>query len=363
MAAPVEADLAVTSGPEALARPAEGIVVPVAKSGEVTDTSLEQYRESVLTSRFWNTGLGKGLLAWFWGMWLGRWLTRKFGPDATPPGEPQELHGYAYWLPVAFVITCVEIAGATSSTFIHWPTISSTVGHIQDLDGRWGLAVVFIIGATALAAVTSTQEADPPGTKRILGLRYGWPLVLLIVAVTALLVALLDDTDNRSLKKYHLGYAIYGTFAVFGIIIPMILVWANSNHVVFPSLFYTLRKLRTRFRWLAVAIIGGLAILLVHLALYPWPNLAREPAKFAGINGYHARAAAETAIKNDDTVKDGLGYSAEIRTITHGQDLWLVVFLVNNQPTDTPCVVEVSTEKNSSGKSHLKTVLRPDCKK
>jgi hypothetical protein len=37
---------------------------------------------------------------------------------------PQELHGYAYWRPVALVIAIVEVLGALSKTFrkfIPWP--------------------------------------------------------------------------------------------------------------------------------------------------------------------------------------------------------------------------------------------------
>jgi hypothetical protein len=348
----------ITTNQADLVKPEAGTVVPASGTGNVTDTALEQFRETTLTNPVWNTGLGKGFLGWFWGTWFGKWLTRKFGPDAIPAGTPQELHGYAYWGPVALVITVVEILGALSKSFrnfIPWPTISGTVGHIQDLDGRWGLAVVFVIVATAFAALSSSRKAGPPGKKPLLfGVRYGWPLVLVVTGLTAYLVSIFDPTPNGDpLSKFHLGYAIYGAFAVVGIIIPMMLIWQGSDRVVFPSLFFTLGILRTRFKWIAFAVTAGLAILLVHLALYPWPNLAREPATFAGLNAYHARAAAETAMKNDKTAKDGLRYSAEIRTITHGEDLWLVVFLINGTPTDTPCVVEVSSDG---------AMLRPDCK-
>jgi len=246
-------------------------VVPDLQEGVVTRASVEEFRTSTLTNPVWRTGLGTFFLHWFWRSWFGHWVTRKFG-DATP----QELHGYAYWGPVALAITVIEILGALSKTFrdaIPWPTISGTVGHIQDLDGRWGLAVVFVIAVTAFYAVLSKGEAAAPGSQGIfLGIRYGWPLVLAFTGLTALLVGLLDPTKNERLEKFHLGYAIYGAFAVVGIAIPMFLVWRKSNRVVFPGLFYTFRKLRERFRWVAAAVGGGLAILLIHLALYPWPN-------------------------------------------------------------------------------------------
>lgn len=320
-------------------------VVPTSENGAVTAEAVEDFRSSTLTNPVWNTGVGQTLLQRFWQSWLGRWITRKFG-DATP----QELHGYAYWGPVALAIAVIEILGALSKTFrnaIPWPTISSTVGHIQDLDGRWGLAVVFVIALAAFGAVLSSGEARPPGTQAIfLGVRYGWPLVFVITGVTALLVSLLDDTANEQLKKFHLGYAIYGAFAVFGIVIPMILVWRKSNRVVFPGVFYTFRKLRERFRWIAAAVTGGLAMLLIHLALYPWPNLAREPASYAGLNGYHARVEAENAIKRPaNGAKSDLVYSTEGRGISSGHDVWFVHFNVvsTGNSTYTGCVVEVTS--------------------
>src|SRR5688572_29117059 len=105
-------------------------VVPLLQDGQVTDRAVEEFRSSVLSSRIWRTGPGVGFLHWFWKSWLGRWLSKKFA-DAEAP----ELHGYAYWGPVALAIAVVEVLGALSETFrdrIPWPTISGTVGHILD---------------------------------------------------------------------------------------------------------------------------------------------------------------------------------------------------------------------------------------
>ncbi|MGD0272793.1 MAG: hypothetical protein ABSB96_03585 [Gaiellaceae bacterium] len=320
------------------------MVVPKAVSGAVTDEAIEEFRERTLAARFWSTRPGGRLLRWFWKSWIGRWVAKEFrGAEAA------ELHGYAFWGPVALAIVVTEILGALSKSFrnwIPWPTISGTVGHIEDLDGRWGLAVVTVIAASAFYAVSYRGGAVHTGTKPLFKLgfikfRYGWPLVFVMTALVALIVRLaLSD------EKFHLGYAIYGSFAVFGIAIPMLLVWRKSDRVVFPSLFYTFGKLRERFRWLAVVVIAGLSILILHLALYPWPNLAREPASYAGLNAYHARAYAQDALKKaaNPNAKPGLVYSTEGRGISEGHNAWFVYFNVvsGGNSTYAGCVVEVT---------------------
>jgi len=183
-----------------------------------------------------------------------------------------------------------------------------------------------------------------PALKRIgifepysLKLHYGWPLVFVTTAVVALIVRSFTE-DN-----FHLAYAIYGSFAVVGIAVPLTLIWRKSDLVVFPGLFFTLRKLRERFRWVAIAVVTGLAILLVHLALYPWPDLAREPAQFAGVNAVKARAKARQALNNASNAKRPLIYSTQGRNVVNGQNAWSVYFseLVGKETTYFGCVVTV----------------------
>jgi hypothetical protein len=64
------------------------------------------FRDSELGSRFWRTGAGDRLLKWFWKSRVGLWWTRKFA-GATA----EELHGYAFWGPVAFGILVTELLG------------------------------------------------------------------------------------------------------------------------------------------------------------------------------------------------------------------------------------------------------------
>jgi hypothetical protein len=315
-------------------------VVPTLDEGKMTDAAVIRFRESALRSWFWRSRLGEWLLKRFWRSRLGRWIQAKFH-DASP----EELHGYAYWGPVAVAIAATEILGALSESFrnwIPWPTISGTVGHLEDLNSLWGVAVVAVIATTAFYALSQEEHATA-ATKPVLRLgrfrlHYGWPLVLILVALVALVVR------TRTEDKFHLAYAIYGSFAVFGIVLPMIFIWRKSEWVVFPGLFFTLRRLRERFRWIALAVIAGLSILLIHLALYPWPDLAREPATFAGASAVKARAKARHALSDDPEAKRPLIYTTQARNIVNGQNAWSVYFseLVGGVTTYFGCVVTVT---------------------
>jgi len=261
-----------------------------------------------------------------------------------------------YWGMVALAITVTEILGALSKAFrdwIPWPTISGTVGHLEDIDGRWGLAVIALIAITAFYAVAySKGEAQGTGTKavvkvRSIQFRYGWPLVLAAVAVIATIVWFSIEHEGSDVRKWHLAYAIYGSFAVIGVAIPSILIWRKSEHVVFPGLFYTFRKLRGRLPVVATAVVAALALLVLHLGLYPWPNLAREPAKFAGLNAFHAKATAIRALEGRTDTVPGLVYSTQGRGVSKGQNVWFVYFneALGKDATFNGCVVETTDER------------------
>jgi hypothetical protein len=326
-------------------------VVPSLEGGRVTDQAIGELRQTALRSRFWDTRFGDGLLKWFWKSRLGLWFTKRFG-DATP----EELHGYAFWVPVALAITVTEILGATSKTFrdaIPWPTLSTTVGHLEDLHSFWGLVVVAIIAAAAYYSFT--YEVKPPSEGREetylisrgpVRIRYGWLFVYAVTGAIAYAVHAGSHNEDKLTRKFHLAYAIYGSFAVFGVAIPLYLVWRKSKHVVFPHLFYTLKCLSGRFHWVALAVLLGLSILMIHLALYPWPNLAREPASFAGVNAVKARAKARQALEAASDSKRPLIYSTQGRNVVNGQNAWSVYFseLIGKTTTYMGCVVTVTAK-------------------
>lgn len=318
-------------------------VVPEVSAGQTqqeAEAAIVEFRDSALRSRFWRTSRGERLLKWFWTTRFGRWLSRKFD-DA----EPDELHGYAFWGPVALLVLITELIGTGwFGSFAGWPTISSTVGHLQDLNSLWGVPVVGLIAIAAFYAMAYQIRPTSEGRDefylargRRVQLRYGWPVVFGATALITL-QAWVSDKD-----KYELGYALYGSLAFFGIVVPLVLVGLKSEHVVFPTLFYTFKRLRDRFRWVAALVAAGLAILIIHLALYPWPDLAREPARFAGLNGPAARGRAERALKAEPDVKPNMIYSTRARSVSDGRDAWFVYFndVRGGEQTYSGCYVVV----------------------
>ena len=90
------------------------------------------------------------LRAWFVG---GRPLTR------------EEVWGYRVWGPILAFIFVTEILAAASKTLkdaIPWPTISSTVGH---LEARWPVVAVLVVGGIAMVAFHAVAAPSAPRTK------------------------------------------------------------------------------------------------------------------------------------------------------------------------------------------------------
>ncbi len=77
-------------------------------------------------------------------------------------------------------------------------------------------------------------------------------------------------------NKYLLGYVLYGLIAFFWVILPSTLAYGFAWDVPFPTIFWTIWKLEQRLHFVALVIVAGLAVLTIHLALYPWPDIIRD---------------------------------------------------------------------------------------
>jgi hypothetical protein len=93
-----------------------------------------------------------------------------------------------------------------------------------------------------------------------------------IAAVAAAGAAAGLGASAADANKNQLGYAIYVTLTVFGIVVPSALAYGANRVLDIPTLFATLAFLRQRAAWIAAPIVALLVVLLFHLALYPWPN-------------------------------------------------------------------------------------------
>jgi hypothetical protein len=76
-----------------------------------------------------------------------KWRWRLYGPVEGP-----ERRGYWFWLPIIFLVLLLEVLAAVSSSVrdaIPWPTISSTVGHLEK---RWDWVAVIVVGLITIIA-------------------------------------------------------------------------------------------------------------------------------------------------------------------------------------------------------------------
>jgi hypothetical protein len=104
--------------------------------------------------------------------WLDRVILRQF--RAAGPVTAKEKIGYLVWGPIALVIGVTEILAALSKTLqnaIPWPTISSTVGHLESRHHWVSVVVVATIAMVAFHAVAYPKDERTAGgrTKRITG--------------------------------------------------------------------------------------------------------------------------------------------------------------------------------------------------
>lgn len=227
-------------------------------------------------------------MRWWWRVLppgFRRWLEARFG-DLEPTVE----RGYWVWAVVGVLIAVPEIWAAAGKP--PWPTISGTIGH---LEARWNIVAVVVVAALVLIAAHAVRlpftghhpvarQADGRSLGRTAGGRFTVrpgqdgelrPFVYLAPAVAAVVVG---SILARSLSdnKWILGYVIYGLLAVFCVIIPSVLANLPMPDAPFAGVFPTLADLQRRLHFVGMIILAGLVVLLIHLALYPWPDVFRH---------------------------------------------------------------------------------------
>lgn len=204
-------------------------------------------------------------------------LTRKLVGVAA--GRRDEVNGYVFWGLVALFIGLPELLAAFSSTLradIPWPTISNLVGKDLEAHHHWiALLVVGLIVVVTVHTLSHPDEQKQAGrTLRLPAdearhLEWGRWYILLVgtAGVVAGVVA-----SAAGAGKNELGYAIYLTLAILGIVVPSALAYWAHRVIDVPTLFATLALLRNRAPWVAAVVVALLVVLMFHLALYPWPN-------------------------------------------------------------------------------------------
>jgi hypothetical protein len=219
-------------------------------------------------------GIGAIAPGWLSSWWQTRWT----GLTAY------ERWGYRVWGTVGVVIAIPELWAAVAGDG-PWPTISGTIGH---LEARWSPTAILVVAAIVVAAARALGYGPqrPAGRRQDPSVEPGsgwWPYAyfagaVVCVAVPSVLVAIYVPEGPES--RFVLGYVMYGLIGFFGIVLPTAIGWVLARffaiELPFPPMFRTLSALEKRVPVAALAVLAGLVILLIHLALYPWPNISHR---------------------------------------------------------------------------------------
>ena len=220
--------------------------------------------------------------------------------------------GYLIWGIAAAVIAIPELLAAAGAGlgFLHFKTISETTGHLERYHPWVELVVVAAIVFFVFSYVRVSPHAErsqkelgrtPGGRLRTDGhadheARESFddeePRRIFLVAAAVVLAGVAFATwaavewwDDE--RHFHPSYVLYGLLFLFWLVIPSLVVFFGGREVPFPTLFRTVRNLEQWLEgarlprnlgpllaWLVTyVILTGLVILLIHLTLYPYPDI------------------------------------------------------------------------------------------
>lgn len=260
-------------------------------AGGCTVRRISESADTLPGRPFW-----RAVLAWLRALparvW--RYFQARFS-DATK----SEVWGYAVWSAMGVVVGVPEIWAAVAGDDFVWPTISTTVGHLQE---RWPVVALFpvatiVIGAYSVLRVpigdtmlqadfqaigrtaqgrlakqdVSLEQLAAGGVVASATDRDEWPVLPYFAFATVVVVAgslLASASENRFL----VGYALYSLIAIFWIVVPNALAYFFGKDFPYTTLFFTVRSLGRRLQFVAAVVAALLVILLLHLAFYPWPS-------------------------------------------------------------------------------------------
>jgi hypothetical protein len=219
--------------------------------------------------------------------------------------------GYLIWGVAAAVIAIPELIAAAGGGlgFVHFKTISETTGHLERYHPWVELVVVAAVVYFAYSYFRVPPNADDaPHLGRTPGGRLTTPehargearndyddkkprriflvaAVIVLAGVAFATWAAVEWWDDK--RHFHPSFVLYGLLFLFWLVIPSLVVFFGGREVPFPTLFRTVRNLEeslahARLPWnlgpllawfVTYVILAGLVILLIHLTLYPYPNI------------------------------------------------------------------------------------------
>lgn len=219
--------------------------------------------------------------------------------------------GYIVWIVAGGVIGVPEIVAAAGGRNLPFTTISAMTAHLERTHTWVELVVVALIVLALYSVVRVPPHGAPPaaGPARTPGgrLTLRTPSATLPAAAEAF-----DEDDAPALfvvaallacagvaagtwaavewwhdaSHYQPAYVLYGSLALLWLVVPSVLALVDAKDVPFPTLVHSVRDLEDWLRGRGVLgpalaflvgylIVAGLAILLLHLTLYPYPDITK----------------------------------------------------------------------------------------
>jgi hypothetical protein len=249
---------------------------------------------------------------------------------SAEPVSRREWWGYGVWGFFGVVVGVPELWAALSEDTAWWPTISATVG---ELEYRWpavALGVVALIAVSAYSALRLRPqrsgvlpppgktfheagfEGDPDAPLRTAGgqrlTRSKSPVrevaagLYFAVATTIIAVSTaVASVSTDPQEEFATGRTMYGLAALLFIVVPAVLAWPKrfALDIPFPTLIETVRNLEQRLRAVAIVVAAGLAILLIHLVLYPWPAIVPDVQRLHETYECHPLDAAQHPLSDE----------------------------------------------------------------
>jgi hypothetical protein len=187
----------------------------------------------------------------------------------------REAWGYVVWGAMALVVGVPEVWAAVARA-APWPTISGTIGYLE-YHHTWVAVVVIAVVVFAAYHAVRVREDRTDGGRMTGASALSRPdiraAVFFPLALAGVVVGSVGAHALRPHDKHLYGEVLYGLIALLWIVVPSVLAYVFAKDVPFPTLFATLASLEARVRWVAVLVVAGLVVLLVHLAFYPWPAI------------------------------------------------------------------------------------------
>jgi hypothetical protein len=206
--------------------------------------------------------------------------------------------GYLVWGLAFVVIVVPELLASVDAIEQHlpFPTISRTIGHLEVVNPVWEIFPTMLIALFIYALLqlrmprlgTTVAAPDDDAVPHELGKFWLTSGVFLALVAVATYLASRHWPDQHlahgagKQPNFYVGYFLWGGSFLLWVVLPTISA-ARKKHK-YPSFPKTLVNLErwiagysTRVAWVVgFLVVWGMAFLLLHLTLYPFPDITRE---------------------------------------------------------------------------------------